>query len=162
MSVRVLVLSDTHVPTRAKDIPGVVWQEAKRADAILHAGDIAGKKFFDELDSLGLLYAVRGNMDPGELDFLPRERVVLIAGFRIGIVHGNGMGSNSLAIAARTFSDVDIVVFGHSHQIYNERHGDTHYLNPGSVTEPRGQQNGSYAILHLEDTGVFRIEIIYL
>ena len=37
--VRLLLLADTHVPRRARDLPTRVWDEVARADVVLHAGD---------------------------------------------------------------------------------------------------------------------------
>ncbi len=37
--MRVLLIADTHVPRRAKDLPAQVWSEVARADVVVHAGD---------------------------------------------------------------------------------------------------------------------------
>ncbi len=35
--MRLLVLADTHLPTRARDLPPEVWAAAARADVVAHA-----------------------------------------------------------------------------------------------------------------------------
>lgn len=32
-------LADTHVPVRARDLPGEVWDAVDTADVVVHAGD---------------------------------------------------------------------------------------------------------------------------
>ena len=37
--MRLVVLADTHVPRRARDLPAQVWTAVEQADVVLHAGD---------------------------------------------------------------------------------------------------------------------------
>ncbi|PRC53431.1 YfcE family phosphodiesterase, partial [Mycobacterium sp. ITM-2017-0098] len=37
--VRLLLIADTHLPKRAKDLPAAVWDEVDDADVVIHAGD---------------------------------------------------------------------------------------------------------------------------
>ena len=41
MTERLLMLADTHVPKRARSLPGEVWQAVDTADVVIHAGDWA-------------------------------------------------------------------------------------------------------------------------
>nr|WP_236006763.1 metallophosphoesterase family protein [Nakamurella leprariae] len=50
-SVAVTVLSDTHLPTRAKDLPAALWADIDRADLVVHAGDWVGADLLDLLQS---------------------------------------------------------------------------------------------------------------
>ena len=45
-AMRLLLVSDTHLPRRARDLPAQVWEEVDRADVVIHAGD------WCDLDSL--------------------------------------------------------------------------------------------------------------
>ena len=47
--MRLLLLADTHVPKRARDLPARVWDQVERADAVIHAGDWVDVALFDEL-----------------------------------------------------------------------------------------------------------------
>src|ERR1700722_3593976 len=37
--VRLLLIADTHIPSRARELPAQVWDEVGRADVVFHAGD---------------------------------------------------------------------------------------------------------------------------
>ena len=50
-AVRLLLISDTHVPNRARDLPAGVWDEVDAADIVVHAGDWVTTDLLDELDS---------------------------------------------------------------------------------------------------------------
>jgi predicted phosphodiesterase len=39
MATRLLLLADTHVPKRARDLPAAVWQAVEDADVVIHAGE---------------------------------------------------------------------------------------------------------------------------
>ena len=49
--MRLLLLADTHVPKRARDLPARVWQEVDRADVVLHAGDWVDGPLLDALEA---------------------------------------------------------------------------------------------------------------
>ena len=50
--MKIIVLSDTHIPARAKDIPEEVYAQIKGADLLIHAGDITSLEFFKKLSKL--------------------------------------------------------------------------------------------------------------
>ena len=54
--MRILVLSDTHVPRMARNIPMAVYDEAKNCDLVLHAGDFTGIGVFERLKKLKKQY----------------------------------------------------------------------------------------------------------
>jgi predicted phosphodiesterase len=37
--MRLLLISDTHLPVRAKKLPAAVWAAVDEADVVIHAGD---------------------------------------------------------------------------------------------------------------------------
>lgn len=39
MSLRLVLVDDTHVPKRARALPGQVWAAVADADVVFHAGD---------------------------------------------------------------------------------------------------------------------------
>lgn len=66
--IRLLILSDTHVPKRAKDLPGELWERVDAADVVVHAGDRVDVGLLDELEARSRrLIAVWGNNDDPEL-----------------------------------------------------------------------------------------------
>jgi putative phosphoesterase len=126
---------------------------------ILHGGDVTTVAVYEELRALGPpLYAVAGNVDEPALHaLLPEERVVELAGVRIGMRH---IGGSPAALLAR-FPGCAAIVFGHSHQPVVERRGETWLLNPGSPTERRRALFHSMLRLELE-AGEVRPELLRL
>ena len=49
--IRLLLLADTHVPRRARDLPDAVWAEIERADVVVHAGDWVEADLLDRLEA---------------------------------------------------------------------------------------------------------------
>ena len=141
---------------RARYLPAEIFIAFTGVDLILHAGDIKEWSVIQELSTLAPVEAVFGNMDHAEVRRrLPRRRVIEMGGVKIGLVHGDGAGYNTTARALGAFSDVDCIVFGHSHRPYNELHGDTVLFNPGSPTDRRMMPMGSYGLLYIADDRIW-------
>ena len=49
--MRLLLIADTHVPKRARDLPQRVWDEVARADVVVHAGDWVEPALLDSLEA---------------------------------------------------------------------------------------------------------------
>jgi putative phosphoesterase len=155
------VVSDTHIPRRAKAIPAAVLEGLKGAAMILHAGDILDRAVLDEFAAIAPVAAVAGNGDPPELvRELGRRKLIRVGGWRIGLVHGDGTGLNTRRRAALAFAAADCVVFGHSHIAYNQEEGGRLLFNPGSPTDRRRSPRPSFGRLYVEDERV-RGEIVY-
>lgn len=61
-------MSDTHLPKRAKQLPGRLLDELPRADVVFHAGDWVDAATLDLLESRSArLVGVYGNNDGPEL-----------------------------------------------------------------------------------------------
>lgn len=135
------VLGDTHLlrgDARTRLAPVLDLFRRARVDLILHTGDTGALSVLKACEEIAPVAAVRGNADPVEtLDVLP-DRVVITAGKRrILLLHGH-LGKTAVATARKAASDeIDLLVFGHSHQPLNERAGKTILFNPGSPTERR-------------------------
>jgi uncharacterized protein len=132
---RVAVISDTHLPRGARRLPESCLEELRRADAILHAGDIASVAALEELRAIGPpVHAVLGNVDePALAALLSDELVVEFGGVEIGMRH---VAVSEKSLLER-FRGCAAVVFGHSHVPVVERRGSVWLLNPGSPTERR-------------------------
>ena len=80
--MQIAVISDTHMPRGARALPDACVERLRDADLILHAGDLTGATFLDELFSFGPpVAAVHGNMDEAAVrERLPEDRVVDAAG----------------------------------------------------------------------------------
>lgn len=150
--MRILVLSDTHIPVAAHDLPQAVYDAARDADMIFHAGDFIEMRLLDKLRSIKEVKAVRGNMDSRELCMqLNSKEVVTIGKFKIGLTHGYGAPSEILNTVRKEFDRIDCLVFGHSHAAVNMRKDGILYFNPGSPTDKIFASKNSYGILEITD-----------
>ena len=149
---RVLVISDTHLPKRAANLPPAVWEEVDRADAVVHAGDWVEPALLDELvDRSRWLVGVHGNNDGSELrDRLPEVADVRIGGLRWGVVHETGAKQGREKRCDRWFPGTDVLVFGHSHIPWDSTTPNgMRLLNPGSPTVRRRQPHFTYMTAEL-------------
>lgn len=161
VSIKVGVLSDTHIPGRGKHIPKAVREGLQGVDLIIHCGDIVAGYVLDELGDIAPVEAVHGNMDPVDLkQQLSKTRVVKVGDFNVGIVHGDGRGRTiDNAFNAFPFLNLDCIVFGHSHiPIITEREGIL-MLNPGSPTDKRTQEQFSFGLLYAGEE--LKAEIVF-
>lgn len=145
--MRLLLLADTHIPTRARDLPGPVWDEVGRCDVVIHAGDWIDVELFDELSdrSQGLVACWGNNDGPVLRERLPERADVTLDGVRFTVVHETGAASGREARMAQLYPDTDVLVFGHSHIPWDTtaRTG-LRLLNPGSPTDRRRQPFCTY------------------
>lgn len=133
------LISDTHIPDRAREIPEKVLTSFKNVDLIIHAGDLTTTEVIDELEKIAPVIAVQGNMDRVAHIDLPKAKVITVEKIKIGIAHGEvypRADTQQLLYLARQL-DVNILVTGHSHQPKIEQVEDVLLLNPGSPIVPR-------------------------
>jgi putative phosphoesterase len=105
----------------------------------------------DELRTFAPVEAVLGNMDePALAAQLPEQRVVEVAGSRIGMVHVPGPAAGREARLLRRFRGCHAVVYGHTHIPQVERVEGVWVLNPGSPTERRRAPTRSMLVLEVE------------
>ena len=141
------MIADTHVPTRARDLPARVWDEGANADVVLHAGDWVALELLDKLESKAArLIACWGNNDgPALRARLPERADVTLAGVRFTVVHETGAATGREARMSRLYPDSDVLVFGHSHIPWDTTtKTGLRMLNPGSPTDRRRQPFCSY------------------
>ncbi|MEH7276819.1 metallophosphoesterase family protein [Neobacillus vireti] len=152
--MKIVVISDTHLPKRKKGLPPRLIEELKDTDLILHAGDWQTLDVYKELQSYGRVEGVYGNVDDQEIKaMLPYKKIVEIRGYKIGITHGHGKGKTTEQRAIETFKgeEVDCIIFGHSHIPVIRYEGDLLIFNPGSPTDKRRQKLFSFGVISLSD-----------
>lgn len=153
--MKIAVLSDTHIPVSARDLPQKVYEDLKSADLLLHAGDIVSVNFLNKLEAaVPQVRAVCGNMDEPDLrKILPLKRIVKVNKYAIGLIHGRGSPSQLLEFVKNEFSRErpDIIVFGHSHSPLNLKKDGTLFFNPGSPTDKVFAHANSYGIILIDD-----------
>jgi putative phosphoesterase len=158
MTTRLLLLADTHVPTRARRLPDAVWSAVDHADIVLHAGDWVDPATLDALEARARrLVGVAGNNDGAELRArLPEVARLEIEGLRFAMIHETGPATGRERRADLAFPDADVLVFGHSHIPWDSTtpHG-LRLLNPGSPTDRRRQPRCTFLTL-VADAGELR------
>jgi putative phosphoesterase len=132
------LISDTHIPVRAKYIPKMVFKVFENVDFIVHAGDLVELAVIDELEQLAPVLAVHGNMDgPDVSGALPKLNSLKISDWKIGVMHDPstllGMGRMREIVKKNGFN---VLVYGHTHNSGLKWEGKTLYINPGSPTNP--------------------------
>ncbi|KZE80066.1 phosphodiesterase [Paenibacillus elgii] len=155
--MRIGIVSDTHMFSRARALPEPLVQGLQGVDLILHTGDWVDEAVCDLFEALAPVDGIAGNNDGMDIvRRFGRRKLLELGGYRIGMVHGHG-GRSTPDTAYESFRDAegngtaDIVLFGHSHIPYKEERGGMLLFNPGSPTDKRRQPRYSYGILQLGD-----------
>lgn len=152
----IIVMSDSHDDREI--VKEIKSRYIGKVDAIFHNGD-------SELDSLDSIwdgiYVVLGNCD--FLADFPTKLVVDLDGFRIVQTHGHLYNINfswdKLDFLAQE-EDADLCLYGHLHRPAAWKNGKTLFLNPGSISQPRGEINEKlYAKVEISDE---RIKVDFL
>jgi putative phosphoesterase len=149
-AVRLVLVADTHVPKRARDLPSQLWQAIEGADVVVHAGDWVHEPLLDELEARSSrLIAVHGNNDGPELRRrLPEVAREQVAGVRLAVVHETGPAQGRERRCQEMYDDADLLVFGHSHIPWDTTtESGLRLLNPGSPTDRRRQPFCTYMTL---------------
>lgn len=162
--MRLLILADTHVPKRARDLPSSVWAAVADADVVVHAGDWVEVDLLDTLEQRSRrLIAVVGNNDGASL----RRRLPEVArgdldGLRVTVVHETGASVGREARMDRLYADgTDLLVFGHSHIPWDSTTpGGIRLLNPGSPTDRRRQPVCTYMTAVVEDGELREVTLV--
>lgn len=145
--MRVVLISDTHLPHRGRSLPDQVWSAIETADAVIHAGDWVSEDLLDALEArANRLIGCWGNNDGPDLrSRLPERADVTLAGVRLTVVHETGAAAGREVRMAAHFPDTDVLVFGHSHIPWDTTAGSgLRLLNPGSPTDRRRQSHCTY------------------
>src|SRR5579863_10613332 len=165
--MKIGVVSDTHGyfdPRLRELLAGV--------EVILHAGDVGTQEVLDGLGQIAPVRAVRGNVDPPELN-LPPSLKLSLAGLGVEMLHilpvpqseVEEWADRTLEIDGKpprrseafleTFDDsTGLVVFGHSHQPCLVTLGRRLFFNPGSAGKQRFRLPRCYGLLEISANGI--------
>jgi putative phosphoesterase len=122
---QIAIISDTHGLLREH-----VIAELAEADCSIHAGDVDTPTIVESIRQFGETYMVRGNNDKEWAKALPKSITVTIEGVRFFIVHDK-------KDIPKCLTNVDVVVYGHSHKYSAEIMKGVLFLNPGSCGKRR-------------------------
>lgn len=150
--MKILVVSDTHGDTEL--LHDVIFRNHSGLDLAIHLGDNL-KDFnevmmeFPNIASLGVL----GNCDFASMYADAKTEGCFTAeNHRIFYTHGHkynvSYGIEYLASNAK-FNNCDIALYGHTHIGVISECSGVKVINPGSLSRPRDNSNGSYALLEI-------------
>ncbi|MET8999886.1 YfcE family phosphodiesterase [Amycolatopsis sp. NPDC004169] len=160
--MRLLLISDTHLPARARELPAQVWAEVAAADVVVHAGDWVDVALLDELEERSKrLIGVYGNNDgPALRARLPEIARAELGGVRLAVIHETGAKQGREQRCAAQFPDTDVLVFGHSHIPWDTvAPSGLRLLNPGSPTDRRRQPYCTYQTASVRDGALADVEL---
>ncbi|TBN57191.1 metallophosphoesterase [Glaciihabitans arcticus] len=158
-----LLLADTHLPKRARELSPDVWAAVDRADVVIHAGDWVDISLLDELEGRAKrLIGVWGNNDGSDLRArLPEVARAEVGGIRIAVIHETGAETGRETRADSSFPGVDLLVFGHSHIPWDTTTpGGLRLLNPGSPTDRRRQPRCTMMTATVDDGALRNVTLV--
>jgi putative phosphoesterase len=160
--MQLLLIADTHLPKRARDLPAAVWAQVDAVDVVFHAGDWVEPALLDALEARAKrLVGCWGNNDGDELRRrLPERADVVLDGVRFTVVHETGASGGRDARMAKAYPDTDVLVFGHSHIPWDTTaETGLRLLNPGSPTDRRRQPFCTYMTATVQDSVLADVEL---
>lgn len=162
-ALRLVLVSDTHIPKRARTLPEALLAAMDDADVVIHAGDWVDAPTLDLFEARSRrLIAVYGNNDHGELrERLPEVQTAELGGLRFAAVHETGQAAGRELRCAAAFPDTDVLVFGHSHIPWDTTAPNgLRLLNPGSPTDRRRQPTGTFLTATVTDRALTDVRLV--
>jgi putative phosphoesterase len=158
---RLLLISDTHIPGRARRLPDALLRQADAVDLIVHAGDWVAASVLEELQHHAEVLGVYGNNDGEDVRaVLPEVARRTIEGLRFAVVHETGDAKSRERRMEMAFPDADVLVFGHSHIPWDTvTPGGLRLLNPGSPTDRRRQPRHTMMMVLVEPDRRVNVEL---
>lgn len=146
--MKALIVSDNHGDR--KILRDIQDRFAKQVDVMIHCGD---SELPNDSDEMTNFYAVKGNND-WQLDY-PFQLTFAVNGVKFLLVHGDHDHVNysltPLMLKAQSLG-TQVVCYGHTHQLAVSMEAGTLFINPGSVSLPRGEYSrlgGTFALVEV-------------
>ena len=180
--IHLAVLSDSHIPDRAAQLPQGLLSAiaAARVDAILHAGDVCSQSVLDQLSEIAPVHAVQGNRDwlygfklPkmlkltfNQADLTLTHGHISIFQYFLDLVYYGTRGfqfERSYKTLKRVHRDAKIIIYGHTHRQVYASYGDITFLNPGSCLPCLyNDYHPQYALMLISPGGDISVECLSL
>lgn len=153
--IRVGILSDTHLQANSEAFMKQCVAAFAGCDTIIHAGDLVDIAILQAFKGKDI-HAVCGNMcNRDTRQVLPEAKHLVLAGYSIGITHGDGPRYNIEERVFEQFPAADCIIFGHTHEPVCRKFGSTLLINPGSFSGTgRHGAAGTYALLTIDAKGL--------
>lgn len=149
--MKIGIISDTHGVVKNMD---KAIHYLKECDLIIHAGDNVDDAEYIHYATDVDVKAVKGNCDLIAKFSDEYELIFTVKDKRFLLCHGHyydvKYGVESLLRVAK-HKNIDIVVFGHSHIPVYEEIDEVIFINPGSLSYPRGNSKKQFGILTIDD-----------
>ncbi len=125
--MKIAIVSDTH-NNWATFKKAIDWISKEKIQLILHCGDISSQEIIDDAVKAfeGEIKFVKGNAD-WEMD-LPEKMELEFNGKKIAFTHFPDI-AKKLAQSGK----FDLVFYGHTHRVWDEKVGESHMINPGEL-----------------------------
>lgn len=158
---RILAISDTHAK-KLDVLPKALLDEIGNADIVVHCGDYTALPLLEELrNSAKRFVGVFGNMDAGDIrKEVSRKTAFVVKGKRIGVIHPH-WGGASIGVEddiAKEFHNVDMILYGHTHDARCETRDGVIFVNPGQAYAD-DTAKATAGIITIDADGVFNVEI---
>jgi uncharacterized protein len=176
--LRVGLVSDTHIPEARTELWAEVFEAFAGVDLILHGGDLHELSVLHALAEVAPVYAARGNGEDGsggrpitpDHPHLRESWLLTLGGVRLGLTHDLPVPEAPPNYTVERWcerrfgtTDLDVIVYGHTHVEAIDVVGSTLCVNPGSPTYPHNlnTQLGTLGVLEI-DGGVARASLFQL
>jgi len=131
------LISDTHIPARARLIPRKVFKAFQNTTAIIHAGDLTRLSVIEELEQMAPVIAAHGNMDTKAVkEKIPATNSFDIYDWKIGVTHSLNYFRRRNRLENAAEEGFNVFVCGHTHQPSLKYKQGMLMINPGSPTDP--------------------------
>ncbi len=137
MTVKIAILGDTHI-RNLKELPRDMMKEIEESEWVIHVGDYISIDVLDYLIKLkgDRFKGVYGNADPQSIrNRVKSKEIIEILGKKIGITHPASGGPSEIiethVLTEFNNVNVDIIIYGHTHEAKISQEGNTWLINPG-------------------------------
>jgi putative phosphoesterase len=149
--MKIGIISDTHLHNYSLELKRLVDTYFGDVDMVMHAGDIVEMEVLDAFLTKKI-EVVAGNMDPASVrNHFPVKKIIKVEAFKIGLIHGWGSPVGLENRISNEFTEIDCLVYGHTHYPVNQIINGVLFFNPGSATEKRFTKRNTVGILEISE-----------
>ncbi len=142
--MKIAIVSDSH-DNLATAKKAVAWLNQQKIKTMIHCGDVSSPAMLKEISKRfrGKIHLILGNIGPIAADKDPFR--IKISGIKNARFYGTTgelkIGNKKIGFAHEPETaerlaknkDYDLVFFGHTHQPWEEKKGERHLVNPGTL-----------------------------
>ncbi len=158
--MKLVVIGDFHIPSRAKEIPNWIIETIKKEkpNLILCTGDVEIEDVITSLKRIADVICVRGNMDWLNL---PEHQEIRINDIVIGLIHGTGIHPRGDLEQLNEYAkrmNANVLIHGHTHKMNTSIYKNKLFVNPGTATGVWGGSSSggpeSFIIMDINDNKI--------